>query len=189
LNLSVFGPLEADHCDPRYSTLKGDHWPVELEVCEFLYGLVRAIKPLNVLECGTNVGFSAAAIAIALRDNQSGHLTTLDIKDMGARENWQQLMVSSFITFHVTDSRTFQPDATLDLIFLDTLKEYVLEELRHYEPYTKAGTLIAIHDTLMMPEKREQASRFIVGRSHLEGTWTSIFIHTARGLDLLRREI
>jgi predicted O-methyltransferase YrrM len=181
--LDAFGPLEPDHCDRRYLTLKGDHWPVELETCEFLYGLVRAIKPENVLECGTNVGYSAAAIGLALKANNQGHLTTLDLKDMGGHEKWRQLGIEQQITFWPADSRTFQTSNTYQLIFLDTLTENVLAELTHYEPNTEPGTIIAIHDALVMPQKRVQANQFLKGKS-----WTSIFIHTARGLDLMRRE-
>lgn len=52
---------------------------VEREVGEFLYGLVRLLKPAFCLETGTFVGDSAAHISRALRDNQSGRLHTCDI--------------------------------------------------------------------------------------------------------------
>lgn len=43
---------------------------VEVEVGEFLYGLVRMFKPKRILETGTHMGISSSYIAMALRDNQ-----------------------------------------------------------------------------------------------------------------------
>jgi predicted O-methyltransferase YrrM len=53
---------------------------VELEVGDFLYGLVRLLKPKKCIETGTLVGDSAVAIARALRDNCGGSLETCDIE-------------------------------------------------------------------------------------------------------------
>jgi predicted O-methyltransferase YrrM len=184
----VFGRLEADCCDKRYQTIT-DHWPVELEVCEFLYGLVRAIKPTDILECGTNVGYSAAAMGLALRENMGasglgyGHLTTLDVRDMGAVERFKKLNIEAYVTFKLADSTAYQTDTLYDLIFLDTIPDLVLNELYHYEANLAPGAIIAIHDSIVMPSKMEQANRWMKGKN-----WRTMRIQTARGLDLLRRE-
>jgi predicted O-methyltransferase YrrM len=44
----------------------------------FLYHLVRHYQPLTVVQVGTFVGASAAAIALGLRDNRRGRLFTID---------------------------------------------------------------------------------------------------------------
>lgn len=53
---------------------------VEVEVGEFLYGLVRMFKPKRILETGTHMGISSSYIAMALRDNQmfGGQMPDLD---------------------------------------------------------------------------------------------------------------
>lgn len=44
-----------------------------------MYSLIRTIKPLNVIELGTNVGISSAYIATALHvNNQNGRVTTFE---------------------------------------------------------------------------------------------------------------
>jgi predicted O-methyltransferase YrrM len=50
---------------------------------KFLYALIRALRPINVLESGTNEGGSAVHIAMALRDNALRtpvKLVTVDIR-------------------------------------------------------------------------------------------------------------
>jgi hypothetical protein len=50
----------------------------ETEVLDFLYTLVRLVKPKHAVETGTWLGRSAVAIASAPRDNGFGHLISLD---------------------------------------------------------------------------------------------------------------
>ena len=47
---------------------------VENEVGEFLYSLIRMIKPDNVLETGTHLGVGASYMGFALKDNFKGRL-------------------------------------------------------------------------------------------------------------------
>lgn len=53
----------------------GSLWNVE---GKSLYALVRALRPINVLEIGTMYGCSATHITQALVDNGEGHLTCVD---------------------------------------------------------------------------------------------------------------
>lgn len=64
---------------PRHLYLMPVDRGVEEEVAQFLYGLVRMMKPLLCVETGTLVGDSAVAIATALKDNNRGYLHTCDI--------------------------------------------------------------------------------------------------------------
>ena len=54
-----------------------DDGGVELEVGEFLYGLVRVMKPENILTTGVYTGISDMYIAQALVDNGTGKSTAL----------------------------------------------------------------------------------------------------------------
>src|SRR3990167_7989976 len=52
----------------------------EVEISEFLYSLVRILKPKLVLETGTHKGISSTYIGQALRDNnRGGKLITCEI--------------------------------------------------------------------------------------------------------------
>lgn len=53
-----------------------------------IYYLVRALKPVNVLEIGTHVGASTLHIAAALRQNGIGNMTTVDIQDVNANDGY-----------------------------------------------------------------------------------------------------
>lgn len=50
----------------------------EFEVQEFLYSLVRLLKPEVLIETGCYMGHATEAIVSALTKNRSGHLTTCD---------------------------------------------------------------------------------------------------------------
>lgn len=52
---------------------------MEQETQEFLWGLVRVMKPWLVVEIGTHLGSTAEVIGNALEDNQRGQLITAEI--------------------------------------------------------------------------------------------------------------
>ncbi len=65
------------HPDPNQSKFpSGSLWAVEGQV---LYALCRCLKPKHVVEIGTFYGASACHILSALKRNESGRLTAIDI--------------------------------------------------------------------------------------------------------------
>jgi len=93
---------------------------------DLLYGLVRGLRPLNVLETGTHRGRSTAAIAAALVANKQGHLWTIDAVDFdlehsGALTPEQQEAVTC--VFGLTPTVLNRPPlsdlAEIDFAFLD----------------------------------------------------------------------
>src|ERR1044071_5258126 len=62
----------------------------EIELGDFLYGLVRLIKPKTVLETGCYLGDTSVRIAQALKKNGYGMLMTCDIEpDRVARTKYR----------------------------------------------------------------------------------------------------
>jgi caffeoyl-CoA O-methyltransferase len=51
---------------------------IEIEGGDFLWGLVRYLKPDIVVETGTFVGFASACIGLALAQSGRGHLWTIE---------------------------------------------------------------------------------------------------------------
>ena len=51
---------------------KKENWSTEDEVYEFIYGMVRAVKPHVCVESGTFQGDGSVAIAEALIENNNG---------------------------------------------------------------------------------------------------------------------
>ena len=66
----------------------------ELEVGEFLYGLIQIMKPEWVLETGTYKGVSSSYMASSLKDNGHGHLDTMEYEASHIEESkrlWNEL--------------------------------------------------------------------------------------------------
>ena len=140
---------------------------VEVEVGEFLYGLVRLVKPEKVCETGTYKGISAAYIALALKENGFGELDTIEADSQWwqeATELWKKLEVDKLINLYKMRVEDFNPEPEFKgsdfsdsdymqrqrekygLVFLDTEPDVRFNELKRFFPYTKLGGFIAIHD-------------------------------------------
>lgn len=66
-------------------------YAVELECAEFLWGLVRYLKPKIVVETGTYYGFGTASMALACKENNLGHVWSIEINDGMAQEAWKHI--------------------------------------------------------------------------------------------------
>ena len=100
-----------------------------------LYYLIRSLHPSRVLEIGTHVGSSAVYMAMALKANGKGKLTTVDLKDVNTptgpwasaglpappNELMARLSCSPFVDFVANDGRAYMAARghTFDLVFLD----------------------------------------------------------------------
>lgn len=122
---------------------------VESEVGEFLYGLVRAIKPENILETGTHKGIASSYMALALKENNKGHLDTIEFDPQHYEEDyhmWDSLTISNYITLHEMKSENFVTDKVYDLVLLDTEPDIRFEEFIQFYNSVKPGGIIIIHD-------------------------------------------
>lgn len=131
----------------KYSCIQGGS--PECEILEFLYSLVRLIKPENILETGTYVGWSAAVMAQAIKENGHGHIETLEIEQQhiaSAKQLWQTLELTDFIIEHQKSSLEFEPTHNYDFLFLDSEPQIRFDELAKFYPYLNNSGFIAIHD-------------------------------------------
>ena len=122
---------------------------VELEVGEFLYGLVRMMKPERICETGTHQGIASSYMAAALKENDFGHLDTIEWEGQHlntARERWAELGLEKFITFYIENSLEFAAQHLYDIILLDTEPQIRFEELLKFEKNLKDGGIVMIHD-------------------------------------------
>ena len=122
---------------------------VEAEVGEFLYGLVRMIKPQAVLETGLYKGWSGAYIAEALKENEFGHLDTIEIESQHINSSqglFGQLGLDSWVTIYDISSLEFTPKKVYNLFFLDTEPQIRFSELNRFWDYLRPGGYILIHD-------------------------------------------
>lgn len=124
---------------------------VECEVGEFLYGLVRMMKPQHILETGTHKGVGAAYMGSALKDNGSGGITTLEFLDnfvAEAGELIKKLNLTMQVNIVKADAKDYEVDhrVLLDILFLDTEPQTRFAELIKYYYKVRAGGIILIHD-------------------------------------------
>lgn len=134
---------------------------VEVEVGEFLYGLVRMMKPSHILETGTHHGISAAYMAQALKDNYeqtakdvpaSMGLTTIEFLQPNfeiAKALFEKMGLAGFVKQVFGDVAKYypeNPDQTFDIIFLDTEPQTRFAELIKFFPALKPGGIVMIHD-------------------------------------------
>jgi len=141
---------------------------VEIEVGEFLYAMIRVLKPINVLETGTHWGIGASYMGQALKDNGEGHLDTVEfLPEIASRavKRICDLKLAEQVTVHLADARVFkppddfrgsnesaqltghpQPAIEYGLILLDTEPQTRFQELIRYYDFLTLGGFVFIHD-------------------------------------------
>ncbi|MDR2508545.1 MAG: O-methyltransferase [Candidatus Ancillula sp.] len=108
------------------------------ETAVFLQFFLQTLKPQNILEVGTAIGFSAALMALATPDDT--HITTIDrykLMSTRARENFANMGLDERITLIDGDAEDLLPkmsedascDNKFDFIFLDCAKSKYIQFL------------------------------------------------------------
>ena len=140
---------------------------VECEVGEFLYSLVRVLKPKRVLETGTHKGIGASYMGVGLLDNGFGELDTIEFLPEIHAEAHQRIKTMGLETIvhcNLIDAANFKPPTDIrgsdwsdgdyvkkkmgiyQLILLDTEPQTRFAELLKFYPYLQGGGFLFIHD-------------------------------------------
>jgi predicted O-methyltransferase YrrM len=122
---------------------------VECEVGEFLYSIVRILKPRYILETGTYKGVSSSYMGQGLKDNATGFLDTLEIEDQHiqtSKQLWNALDLNKWIIPHHLSSGDFNPTYNYELMFLDSEPNLRFGELVKFFPFLTEGGYVFIHD-------------------------------------------
>ena len=126
-----------------------DDGGVEIEVGEFLYGLIRLLKPTRVLTTGIYTGISDMYIAQGLKDNNYGVSTALEIDETHlerAKKLWEKVGVSEYIFPQHMKSLDFEPYGVYQFMFLDTEPHLRFHELVKFYEYLEPGGFVFLHD-------------------------------------------
>ena len=163
-------------------------WASEVEVGQFLYAFVRMVKPESVLEIGTFEGDAAIAIGNGLSDNKLGHLTTLDIKNFGQKENIHNKHLDRYVDCLITDgnySTEFLNTAKCDLIFIDDGHSYseALRDLCIADSICISKGYILGHDVLSHEGVARAYEEFLGTHKNYD----SIILESFNGLFMLRK--
>lgn len=124
---------------------------VEVETAEFLYGMVRLLKPGRVLDTGTHYGVSALYMGQALADNgNNGIVISLELDNhylRHAEDLWTLAGLKDTTIFGKrTESLDYEPDDPFDFMLLDTEPQIRFAELVKFYPHLKPGGYVFIHD-------------------------------------------
>lgn len=152
----------------------------EQEVLQVIYGLVKAEKPEVVVETGTYHAHGANAIISGLRDNNKGHLWTVESHaDLEYEPN-------DDVTFVRADSKEWARESApdpIDFAFVDCADaEGRIEVFSALWPKVRDGGLIMVHDV----EFYEDA--FLEGLEEAAGQRASLVLPTLNGLAIWRKK-
>lgn len=132
----------------------GSLWRVE---GQFLYALIRALRPDNLLELGTWHGASATHLLQAMTDNKQGGLTCVDSRAYGDIEIGGMIPkeLKPLALMNMTRIETFIPHAIkegrrYDFIFEDAMHETEQVEFiwKHADALLNPGGVIVSHDAM-----------------------------------------
>lgn len=165
-----------------------ENWATEIEVFDFLYGFVRMIKPEKILEIGTFEGDTAIAMGKALKENNFGHLTTLDIKDFGQEKVIKDAGLDLYIKCVKNDPLTYlanTPDR-FDMAFIDDGHSYneCMRDLQNCHRLVKTHGYILGHDVQMINSVGLAYSTFLDGH---KGQYQNIIITSYDGVFILKK--
>jgi predicted O-methyltransferase YrrM len=178
---------ESEFTEPSPICPRVDLWSApdamssECEVTEFLYALVRLLKPTVVLEAGCFLGATSVAIGRALKINRHGRLITCDIdaslvlhvKHLASRF---QLPIEAM---HSASTALITKTQSVDLAFVDSGANRVREVRLLIRKMSRFG-VIALHDTA--PHQWRIGNRYFDAHG-LQG----LYMNTPRGLTLFQR--
>ena len=164
-----------------------DEQASEDEVAEFLYGLIRLIKPSFVVETGCYLGDATIAMAKALKKNEHGHLTSCDIDKEKVEEVRKRLKLEGLenevmVVTMPGDEMIRTHGSPIQFAFIDSgggegVREKEVEELLFRLP---ALSMFAMHDT----SPNHKHIHDVADRVDLP----KVYFNTPRGLTLFMKK-
>ena len=168
--------------DERLKRLREDALAREIpvaddETLQYLLFTVTALQPKRILEIGTAVGLSAAAMLLAV---DGARVTTVELEEeryLEAKKNWAALGLSERVTAYLGDAGEIiaMMDGQFDFVFLDGPKAQYEKYLFDLKRLMKKGAVLFADDVLLFgwvsgEEETPQKRRSIVEkiRSYLQ---------------------
>jgi len=130
-----------------------------------LFQLARALRPIRVLELGTNIGISAAYIALGLRHGNGGALTTIEASGIRmelARSHLAELgledveTVEGYFDNVLGDTLAAGPRVGLAFVDGNHLRDATLDYFHRLADHMGAGGVI-VFDDIRWSEGMEEA--------------------------------
>jgi predicted O-methyltransferase YrrM/glycosyltransferase involved in cell wall biosynthesis len=160
-----------------------DGWTAEMETIEFIYALIRQVKPKFVLETGTWHGIASVAIGKALKTNGRGKLITIEydpeISNV-ARKRIDRYNLNDYVTILTQDSLSYQPKNEIDFLFLDSALDIRDKEFLLFSSKLKPGSLVVFHDTSTNHKVVREGIEKLVTQRFLK----CVYLNSPRGLTI-----
>ncbi len=118
---------------------------ITLEEGDFLYALVRMLKPARVLELGTGHGVSAKFIAGALAANGYGDLLTVE-PDAELRKAARAMLAGSLRAEVVEDPSEDPSAGDFELVFVDSGYQRRADDIVFWLTEAPSGPIVVVHD-------------------------------------------
>ncbi len=156
---------------------------------EFLYGIVRALKPKVLLEIGTHKGFSTGYLVEAIKDNGVGHLWTTDPFDYGASQS-VTFEDRQFVDYLNKRGDEVKVPALIDFVFLDGLHHItdVVPEIKNVLPQLSKDAVIVFHDAQNEESNIKEGVNAAIKKMKLKTIWlpTKFGLQVYQNNDLLK---
>ena len=137
--------------DLRKAALERDIPVADDETLQFLLLTVKALQPKRILEIGTAVGLSGAAMLLACPEAK---LTTMELEEeryLEAKANFAALGVKDRVVAHLGDAGEIlaMMDGEYDFVFLDGPKAQYEKYLFDLKRLMKKGATLFADDVLL----------------------------------------
>lgn len=125
---------------------------VDDDVARMLKIIIQIARPMNILEIGTSIGYSAVSMAQIVKE-YGGKITTIEFDETvaaQAKENFIAAGVDKFIDIKMGDAREIIPNLSekYDMIFQDVDKKLYPVLLDSCIRALKSGGILVAEDTL-----------------------------------------
>lgn len=149
-----------------------DELAMSREEGEFLYSLVRCIKPSVCLEIGTHKGFSTQHIVEALKENDAGHLWTTDPFEYNAKDRFkfEDRKWVDFLSLKGEDVKLTQK---INFAYVDGLHtiDDVVPEIKNLLPQLADDAIVLFHDAQNEPTNWSHGVNAAIKKCGLNTTW------------------
>lgn len=123
------------------------------ETLNFLLTIIRAVRPGKILEIGTAVGLSAAAMLKSLGDCKVVTIELEEERFLEAKKNLEEFGVSDRCVCYLGDAgdiiNMMNPDGCFDFVFLDGPKAQYINYLFDIKRLLRRGWVIFADDVLL----------------------------------------
>lgn len=127
-----------------------DAMSAEVEVLDFVYQLVKTIKPKLVIETGSYRGLGACYIGKALKENGRGKLFTCEVVPELFKKTVtliEKAKLSEWVECRKESSLEMDcGDEVIDLLFADSAIEIRLKEIQRFWDRLDTRSLVVVHD-------------------------------------------